>query len=238
MREVGLKYSAPLLSAPSVAQHNQNRHSPGGCAAPHIRDTGTSLFTTPRAPPITPVRKTSLRSKRGITSQICSVNQRRGPCFLSVQLPPQQHLPKWAKLQLSTFGSCLEQLVEGKKMCYFTVLQKFNTLIFTCHYKGRRHLIWHNFIKLYDNMLEWARITIIYYVNILKFKSRGKSFLIRIPTQQFLNHSKLWQNLSNTRIPLLVAKSQPFTVNSSTAGQFGQRDSNCCSARWKRGKRS
>lgn len=180
MKEVGLEYSAPLLSAPTVVQHNQNHHSPGGCAAPHTFGTLVPPSSQhPGAPPITLVRKTSLWSKRGITGQICSMNHRRGPCFLSVRLPPQQDLPKWAKLQLSTFGSCLEQLMEGKKMCYFTVLQKFSTLIFTCHYKGRRHLIWRNFIKLYDNMLKWARITIIYYVNILKFKSRGKRFLIQ-----------------------------------------------------------
>lgn len=75
------------------------------------------------------VRKTSLLSKRRITGQIRSMNQRRGLHFLSVQLPPQQHLPKRTKALLSAFGSCLEQLMEGKKMCYFTALQKFNTLI-------------------------------------------------------------------------------------------------------------
>lgn len=74
------------------------------------------------------VRKPSLLSRR-ITGQIHAVIQLGGLCFLSVQLPPQQDLPKWMKPWLSTFGSCLEQIVEVKKMCYFTALQKVITFI-------------------------------------------------------------------------------------------------------------
>lgn len=118
---------------PRVVQHKQkpSQATPlGGFASPHTFTLPVPPCSQhPAAPPIISSHRHISTKQRIITGQICSVNQLRGLHFLSVQLPPQQDLPKWMKPLLSTFGSCLEQLMEGKKNCHFTTLQKFNPLI-------------------------------------------------------------------------------------------------------------
>lgn len=59
-------------------------------------------------------------------------------------------------------------------------------------------------------MLQWERITIIYYVNILKFQSRGKRFLIRATNLTIsLSQQAVAKSFKPTdSLPLLVARKQ------------------------------
>lgn len=187
------KYSVPSLRVPTVVQHHHKSTwatpPPGGSATSHTLETSVPPSALhPEAPPIISSQEAISTEQKNHGPNPCRDSARR-PVFPVCPAPTTAGSAKMNEALAQHFWILPRTNRGSKENVLFDCSAESYYIHCTCHYKGKRHFVWHCYIKLYDSVLERARLAVIYYVSMFKFNSSRKQILAmfinpRVPLSQ------------------------------------------------------